>query len=683
MAIRANSMVLVSGDTDAHAYIAETDRHRIVRVTIPTSPLQPDDTDACGLWCKPHVYDAPCQSGCFIVVEHVAGAVDFSAGLVDGTATNAHLTSPQQLTMNPDGQTILITGGGSLRLLMLADWSVTTVLSVDDLAVAGVGLLSHAFYLPPGNFVTSVDHANGQQTQTRQSLVYGVRSDSTLILRVDATESISPANKCASQCKPEYFRARFADACRACSTVTELKAVLDAQLGHGRDTFYRFTACNRAASDTLAVPCSSVSDGTPEADATDVGLSCTHSCDPGFEVTGQTCTACSERRDIYGAILPSGAGSFQSPGCSDFVCNADNKYFMRNGQCVLCNTVCATGEYLGDVEGSFVCGTCLDCEHYTLTEGVSGSRIFTSVGTLDDPASCTEQCATGYFAEFERCVPHSTFACDAEFYKKNGTYTTDTVCWPCYVCPNGMQTVTACAGDTDTVCSECAITNNFTTFTDGCAFECVEDAVLDANNVCQACASTCGLRAYRTRTDCACRDCVKPSENSDWSSAAGGCQWHCHAGYTLSAQDLCELEVVYDPPPISSVLQVQCPEMQYLNSAYQCSPCAELGVKTPSDAELGTTWRWKPFGMAICAFECIRNHYEYARVDGSKFCYTATEYQAHVLMLNSVVPASMIAGFAVKPVPSPDAEDVPIPPGVLIAICSIFVLILVFATLAL
>jgi len=112
--------------------------------------------------------------------------------------------------------------------------------------------------------------------------------------------------------------------------------------------------------------------------------------------------------------------------------------------------------------------------------------------------------------------------------------------------------------------------------------------------------------------------------------------------------------------------------------------CYGISVKTPSEAELGRTWRWKNYGMSVCVFECIEEHYEYVREsDGHKFCYTSTQYEAHVLLLNRVIPASLIQGFALSPVDPPKAEEVPIPPGILIAICSIIVLFLVFATLAL
>ena len=173
-----------------------------------------------------------------------------------------------------------------------------------------------------------------------------------------------------------------------------------------------------------------------------------------------------------------------------------------------------------------------------------------------------------------------------------------------------------------------------------------------------------------------------PPTNAEFSRESG-CVWGCSSGYSYSSDGACVAETDHDPAPAPLQLQVECQAREFLDSEYQCKPCADLGIKTPDSADEDRTWRWKPYGMAVCVFECIDEHFEYSRVDGSKFCYSAAQYEAHVLLLKHTVPVSLAQGFAVTAVPAPDAHDITLPPALVIVLCTVGVIFLVFATLVL
>jgi len=470
----------------------------------------------------------------------------------------------------------------------------------------------------------------------------------------------------------------------------------DAERGTDPTVFYEYDACDSENRDTRARECNAIQHGTIIADADELNQPCKLRCEAGYRVdaTGRACSACAaplttRLQDSIGPenTLPEAAFHWTGPDCGEeYLC--DHPYYNRslaNGgrECMYCGLSCATGQYRGGDE----CQMCIDCLHVILTGGDETTRSFTSPGTPSDNASCNEECADGHFQEFEFCLPYDTPQCvSGKTYEKIGTPTTDAICWPCTQCLNTPSVseveYTACTVIADTTCTSCPEppANSQYTMVAGCATECEANAANTASG-CELCVD-CGNREFReSTTSCACSACPVLPTNASYSHDSG-CVWGCSAGFYSSSRT-CLPEEPNDPQEPEIQLQIDCSLDEYIDSGYQCRKCEDLGVKTPLDGE-NITWRWKLYGTAVCVFECINEHYEYSRVvDGSKFCYTADQYQAHVMLLTHAVPASLAHGFAVTAVPTPDAQVVTMPPTMIIALSTVVVLFLVFATLVL
>jgi len=501
---------------------------------------------------------------------------------------------------------------------------------------------------------------------------------------------------CNYRCKLNYFRETPGAECRACKTLAQKKALKDAERGTGPTVFYEYDACDSENRDTRARECNAIQHGTIIADADELNQPCKLRCEAGYRVdaTGRACSACAaplttRLQDSIGPenTLPEAAFHWTGPDCGEeYLC--DHPYYNRslaNGgrECMYCGLSCATGQYRGGDE----CQMCIDCLHVILTGGDETTRSFTSPGTPSDNASCNEECADGHFQEFEFCLPYDTPQCvSGKTYEKIGTSTTDAICWPCTQCLNTPSVseveYTACTVIADTTCTSCPEppANSQYTMVAGCATECEANAANTASG-CELCVD-CGNREFReSTTSCACSACPVLPTNASYSHDSG-CVWGCSAGFYSSSRT-CLPEEPNDPQEPEIQLQIDCSLDEYIDSGYQCRKCEDLGVKTPLDGE-NITWRWKLYGTAVCVFECINEHYEYSRVvDGSKFCYTADQYQAHVMLLTHAVPASLAHGFAVTAVPTPDAQVVTMPPTMIIALSTVVVLFLVFATLVL
>lgn len=118
----------------------------------------------------------------------------------------------------------------------------------------------------------------------------------------------------------------------------------------------------------------------------------------------------------------------------------------------------------------------------------------------------------------------------------------------------------------------------------------------------------------------------------------------------LSGSQLCVAELASLPPRAQRrAATVVCSHSEYLDSAYQCRSCTSLGWATPDPQGQGVRWRRKVWGQGkeVCQFECLTPYIQYLRsADGTAFCYTSDEYEAHVALANHRLPGVLVQGFA-------------------------------------
>ena len=93
-------------------------------------------------------------------------------------------------------------------------------------------------------------------------------------------------------------------------------------------------------------------------------------------------------------------------------------------------------------------------------------------------------------------------------------------------------------------------------------------------------------------------------------------------------------------------------------------------------------------GKQVCEFECLTPYVEYLRsADGSAFCYTSDEYQAHVALANHQLPDVLTQGFAANndalATDDPALEMSDSMKAFLVALSAGFVLVMIAATLLL
>jgi len=234
-----------------------------------------------------------------------------------------------------------------------------------------------------------------------------------------------------------------------------------------------------------------------------------------------------------------------------------------NATCVYCNaSVCARGSYLAGA----ACSECRECERRALSNGE-----FISHGDLDMPASCAEQCATGFFADFERCVEHSVVTCQAQEYQLAGSATVDVMCLPCADC-SGRRLVTPCAPLRNTECAPCLALGPNEAFVDtNCSVACLSGGLRDAAGVCEICANECMPGTFRDfaspRTCLQCAPCPPLHANSNYTDE---CTWSCASGFTLQGAQ-CEPEAPMMLRRVAAPETLQpCNKSEYRRRDLQC-----------------------------------------------------------------------------------------------------------------
>ena len=491
---------------------------------------------------------------------------------------------------------------------------------------------------------------------------------------------------CQTACKDGHFRSGLDNSCRVCSSLPNLQVQLD--LVHGRNrSFFRFEACG-GAQDTSARRCDplGLAHGRYTGDAGVPGTPCPHSCEPGFHAFAGRCIGCDVPLDRGGTPLPLSAFDFTSEQC-DYACRADSHFVLRNASnatnasCVRCDpAVCAVGSYLTGAD----CSECLPCAQMTLSGGV-----FTSPGALDGSTSCTEACPPGFFADFDRCLPHSAIVCDPGEYLLPGSGSMDAMCLPCASC-HGQRLVQTCTPHSNSVCAACPPLRAHEVFTDAeCSPACVPGALRDETGACEVCVTGCEPGAFRNLSGGpTCSQCTPCPPLPAHGNYTAECTWVCATGYTFSSTGACVPETPVQrrlAPEIER--RIQCSSFEFLDSAYQCRSCSELEIQTPAPEGLGVRWRWKRWGQDTCSFECIGLFYQYSRADGTQFCYTETEYTAHVLLLNHQLSPVFLALPHRPDVSATEKDPAPAPPDRLsrnvAVLCAVFVVMVLSASVLL
>jgi len=280
--------------------------------------------------------------------------------------------------------------------------------------------------------------------------------------------------------------------------------------------------------------------------------------------------------------------------------------------CSYCGTysdgLCKVGEYpVGD------CTRCAAC-----TGGLRGVWNFTSAGVVDDPASCGQACAAGWFRDWfsEECRPHTQPACGADQYLLAGTPTSDAFCAQCRSCA-GMRRTRACNSTSDGKCQACAApAPGLLWLHENCTAACAPGYVWNVRTErCEACDVACapGSRPPAARHNCThCAACPAAPLGATFTR---GCSWSCGPDQTVQGEgparqctDLLSLQQrePATPAPTASA----CAEHQKLETvSFKAARCVDCDVVTPSD---DSTWTWTKLA-GTCSWACNAGLYKYFR----------------------------------------------------------------------
>jgi len=299
-------------------------------------------------------------------------------------------------------------------------------------------------------------------------VVHGLYSVKEVFVAGSAAVSALGFNEWQTAFRASQFR--VGEACRACATVAAVQVQVVLQHGPAHAVFFRFDASARAVDKAPAL-CAAQANGRVTADAPRTGAACPFECDAGFHAINWRCVLRDLLRRRDGAFFPPAAFTFLSEEC-DYESRASTAFVWRNtssapggAACVLCNaSACPVGRNLAGAN----CNKSRACEQIALVNGG-----FTSHGDLDRPGSCAEECALGFFADFERCETHSLVTCAPSEYELAGTAQYDVMYLPCADC-RGRRMLSPCQARRDATCKSCAALVAHEQFADtNCSAVCV------------------------------------------------------------------------------------------------------------------------------------------------------------------------------------------------------------------
>jgi hypothetical protein len=426
--------------------------------------------------------------------------------------------------------------------------------------------------------------------------------------------------------------------------------------------YARFQDCT-AAADAARIPCSRHDSDTVQGHAPGFGLDCPRACatgthpqieqvvldivagySPEFRVELRrlqtpvttnlswqlhSCVVCDPVLGVRGTPLPAAAHWFV-PGC-DFRCNQSMGYYRRG---VNMSTAAQQAEHSNDTRVCTYCGTprssiCSvgeypvgNCTHCAACAGeLRGAWNFTSAGVVDEPASCTQQCAAGWFRDWfsEECRPHTVPTCRADQYLLAGTPTSDAFCAQCRSCA-GMRRTRGCNSTTDGVCKACGASGpGLLLLHENCTTACAPGYIWNVRTErCEACDVPCapGSRPPPDRHNCThCAACPAAPPNATFTR---GCTWSCRpdqtvhgAGHERRCVDLQSLQE--REPATPSPTASTCADHQKLETvSFKTALCVDCVFVTPTDE---STWTWTKLA-GTCSWACNAGLYKYFRSGG-------------------------------------------------------------------
>lgn len=298
------------------------------------------------------------------------------------------------------------------------------------------------------------------------------------------------------------------------------------------------------------------------------------------------------------------------------------------------------------------------CDHCVSAYSTAANFVFVGPGAFEEPSSCPEGCADGFYEDFGTCRPVSnitTLECGPGEFAREATLEADAFCQTCSACPEGMQETAPCAADFDTECELCYYlqpantaympeNKRYTgTGADACTLACVEGTqaiygttiakggqiFIQSNFDCTRCAAAAACAPGTQppealdlkRTSCAqCEPCSPPAPAD--ATLLEGCAWKCPSGLQLTrasdgseacAAATASAAAVFAPTPAMRAAVSVCPAGTRLErgaDSYGCVPCAERAPLPDAPP----SWQWKispcdqPEGQG---WECLPGFFQF------------------------------------------------------------------------
>lgn len=467
---------------------------------------------------------------------------------------------------------------------------------------------------------------------------------------------VAGPRECSTECVPEHYRSQDTQDCLPCTRYQDILERYSADVVPGLAPLYhRYQPCS-ATGDLQVVPCDVTDTSDITNHAPSLAADCDRTCHPGthripVNVTGAPtgslhtsytwtkteCVSCDPVVDAHNQTIYPPAYSVDVD-CVVY-CNSTQGYYDRTNRsgpgvtasrtCVSCLGRCVNGTY----PTGPTCEECIPCVH-----AHPGSNwVFTSAGTVDDPASCEDGCTAGMFRDFDQCKPHSNITCATGQFLVVGTDIRDAFCSPCRDC-TGQRLSRACSHTADATCDRCANSSDtqagITWRHDNCTIACQGGWVLNTRTTrceyCDGILCPVGFAAPPDRHNCThCVACTDLPMNAMYM-AAGLCFWTCPDGlFYNDTSNACTARTSVEPvADVGSTVTACEPGHKLKMKSYTATQCVECDVLTPVE---DTAWKWSTLG-AECSWHCLSDTpFKYIRSSTHVECLSWHDYQIKAL----------------------------------------------------
>lgn len=346
-------------------------------------------------------------------------------------------------------------------------------------------------------------------------------------------------------------------------------------------------------------------------------------------------------------LRPGNASYVPSVDCA-WECNEEYE-LQADNTCLFCPLLqCGIGRYM------VACGLCAPCDRN------ESNIVYTSTGVRGDPASCTAECATGFFRDEETglCAACTNFTamnltCEEGEFLRACSPARDATCMPCSSCLPGQRVAVNCSEHADAVCEACDAPSTvgdadvvvvplprdaewaqpvFDPVTSvlvppaECAWICTNPEHIrdDILHMCRPCEDSCPVGQYvvactRETNYRGCLPCDVPENavaTSPGRALPDSCAWECMDGFLLTAMRdalgvvqrfaCVRVEAPPPPPPTPTCDRTQsdCAVGQVLQDAplanCSCAACPSLPNATLNIAQFVET-----DNVAPCTWVCI------------------------------------------------------------------------------